>query len=458
MATASDIISSTSSYITAAQSTASAAIATLNSAAAGWSATSWGSIAAPATGLYNLFTSETDGQISSALAALENAVTANYGSFSESDDEIALALNTLESAINGIYAGVADSDAEINAALATFNDALSAITPGVLPAAPEIEGYNGPVWNDTFWTDLKNLLATFTANITGSDDVDTLVTKLSSETGKLQVALYAADRERKQQTLRDSFGAANAGTGARGFTYPNSMTVGLKLSAQQAYIFDLSQVSRDLIKQVFEWAKNNYQFAIQNQIAAHNADADFNLRYADVMVRVYGEQVRNVLQEYRDLVAVEMSKAEQSIKNYTLRLDVAKANAAIQESGDRTLLAKLDARLKSYSQRLEIIKTNAGIDEADDRTKLAKLDSRLKGYAQRLEVVRTNAAISGELDQVNSHLFATQVQQHATNVSMAVETAARNAKNKIDAAATAVNAAANMVQSASQISIGVLNG
>lgn len=341
---AAGVADSTAAYIATAQSTANAAISNLNIAAAGWTSTMWSSLPNPGTGQYALFTAETDAQIKSALDV--------------------------------------------------FDTALAGIVTGSIVAAPDLSGYTAPIWNETFWSNLKGLLTTFTSNITGSDDVDTVVTKLTGETTALQVALYATDRERKQQALRDAYSAANSAVGARGFTYPNSMTTALKLAATQQYMFDLSQTSRDLIRSMFEWAKSNYQFTVEKQISAHNADADFNMRYADVLVRVYSEQVRNVLQEYRDKIAGEIAKAEQKIK----------------------------------------------------------------AYATRLEVIKTNAGVLAELDKIKASYFSTEVQQHATDVAQAVETASRNARNKIDAAVAAVNAAANMVASASQISIGVLNG
>ena len=341
---AADVANSTSAYITGAQNTANTAITTLNLAANSWTATNWADIGKPATGPYTQFS---------------------------------------------------ENDATIKTALDTFDTALALIVPpGVLPTAPGVTGYTTPVWNDSFWTNLKSLLTTFTSNITGSDDVDTVVTKLTSETTKLQVALFATDRERRQQGLRDAFSAANAAVGARGFTHPNSMTTALRLGAQQQFMFDLSQTSRDLVKQIFEWAKSNYQFTVEKQISAHTADVDFNMRYAEVLIRVYDTELRGVLTAYREKVAGEISKAEQKIKN----------------------------------------------------------------YATRLEAIKTNAGVVSEKDRIESANFGTEVQQHVASVAKSVETAASNARNKIEAAVAAVNAAANMVSSASQISIGVLNG
>lgn len=457
IATAADVGNSSSSFISSAQAAATTAINTLNTAAASWSAANWSSIGTPSSGTYTQFT-ETDTAISTALAALETAVSGNYTGFADTDSAIATALTTLETAISGSYTGFADTDSTIATALAAFSTTLASITPAALPSAPGMSGYTSPVWSDTFWTNLKGILGTFTANITGADDVDSVVTKLSSETTKLQVALYAEDRERRAQTLRDAHSAAASATGSKGFSHPNSMTTALKLAATQTFMFGCSQSSRDLVKEIFAWAKSNYQFTIQQQLSAHQADTDFNLRYAGVLIQVYSEQVRNILQEYRDRVAGEISKAEQKIKSYSLRLDVTKSNAEISESADRTKLAKLEGKLKEYAQRLEVVRVNAAISEAVDRTKLAKLEGKLKEYGLRLEVVKGNAGIVEAHDRISSANFAVEVQQHATNVSQAVETAARNARNRIDAAVAAVNSAAQMAQAASQISIGVLNG
>lgn len=342
--TAGGVADSTTTYIEAAKETAATAITALQTAAQDWTATNWNDIATPATGTYTKFT--------------------------EADNAIA-------------------------AALAAYDTAIAAIpAPAALPTAPALAGYTAPIWSDTFWTDLKGILTVFTADITSSDDVDSVVTKLTGETTKLQVALYAADRERKQQGLRDSFSAASSLTGSKGFTHPNSMTTALCLVAQQSFRFDLSQVSRDLIKHVFDWAKSNYQFTIEKQIAAHSADTEFNTRYADTLVRVYDSELKGILYGYREQVEIELSKAGQKIKNYALRL--------------------------------EAIKTNADIDNAEDR--------------------------------INAANFGTEVQQHDASVTKAVQTAAENARNKISAAVTAVNAAAQMMASANQISIGVLNG
>jgi len=339
--TAAQIADSTAAFITDAQATANSAIADLQLAAAAWSSVTW------------------------------NALSPT-------------ALNS--------YAAFADADATIKSALAAFDAALDLIVVPTIGDAPDLSSYTAAKWNDSTWTTHKAVIAAFISDITSADDLDTAVTKLTSDTTKLQNAMYAKDYERRTQVLRDLHSAADASTGAAGFTYPNSMTTALKLDAQQKFQFDMSQTARDLVTLMFNWAKDVGQFAIKEGTAAHNADVDFNIRYAEALVQVYDSTVKNVLAEFR----------------------------------------------------------------ATFERKTTQFDQAVKSYMTRAEVLKLNNSASEVKDKVNAQNFGALVQQHATDVSQSVETAARNAKNKIDAAVAVVTGATNMVASASQISVGIL--
>ncbi len=311
------------------------------------------------------------------------------------NDWSAVNWSAINTPVLGVYTGFPETDSTIKTALESFDTSLASISlPTNMPSVPILNDCTTPNWSEGSWTNLKTLLTNFTSNITSNDDVSRVISKLTNETDKLQIALYAADRERKQQTLRDSISAAHSTTGARGFTYPNSMTTALKLSAQQQYMFELSQVSRDLVKLIFEWAKDNYQFSIQQQMAAHNADVDFNMRYANSLIQVFDTSTKVILEEYRSKVSTEVEKANQKIKEFALRMDITKGNASIQESKDH----------------------------------------------------------------LSASHFTTAVNQHIADVGKAVETAAANAHNKIAAASAAVSGASSMASSVSQILIGVANG
>ncbi|OHD22878.1 MAG: hypothetical protein A2Y38_15875 [Spirochaetes bacterium GWB1_59_5] len=339
--TAAGIADSTAAFITAAQNTATTAIADLELAAAAWTSVTWDALAPTA-------------------------------------------LNT--------YTTLSDADATIKSALAAFDSALDLIAVPTIGDAPDLSSYTAAKWNDSAWTTHKALIAAFVSDITSADDLDTAVTKLTSDTTKLQNAMYAKDFERRSQVLRDLNSAADASTGAAGFSYPNSMTTALKLDAQQKFQFDMSQTARDLVTLMFNWAKDVGQFAIKEGTAVHNADVDFNIRYASVLIEVYDSTVKNALAEFRATFERKTTQFDQAVRSYVARADVIKLNNTASEVKDR----------------------------------------------------------------VNAQNFGALVQQHATDVAQSVETAARNAKNKIDAAVAVVTGATNMVASASQISVGIL--
>ena len=362
------VVTSTGAFITAMQTEATTAIDRLTDEATSWSMTTLGAIAALTLG--NLTT----------------------------------------------YSGVKPALGTIASIPAFTASDFTGVTAPELPAAPSLAAYNQPVWNEAFWSNLKTKLAAFTDNITGGDDVDTVVTKLTTETSKLQVALYAAEYERKSQLLRDEYSAAEASTGAKGFTYPNSMTTALKLDAQQKFQFDLSQASRDLVKLIFEWAKTNYQFSMQQSVAAHVADTEFNVRYADTLLKGYATTVNALLDKYKTDILAVVQEADTKVKEYT-------AQAQIEIEETKTLK---EIQLKDAGFDLDAVKTNAMIAEADYKVKITDYAERVKSF---LATAEANMKI---LDD--------------------------NAKNRIAAATAAIQGASAMASSSQQIAVGIVNG
>lgn len=341
MATVAELITTTTDFIQAMQTQAGTAITALSNAAADWNAYSWSSVTSP-------------------------TLASAHATFGVDDTTMASVLDAYKTALASI------------------------VLPGTLPSPPDLSGFTATQWNETSWNSLKSLLTEFTSAIGGSDDIDTVVTKLTSDTDKLQVAMYAADRERKQQGLRDSFSAADAATGADGFTYPNCMTTALKLAAQQQFMFDLSQVSRDLIGKLLDWAKNNFQFSVQQGISAHQADIDFNIRYAGVLVSSYEASIRGIMETYREQIA--------------------------------------------------------GI--------VAKMETDVKAYAARLEAFKANIAADAEYDKAQLLKYSEDVKQHQSDVLAGIQALESNSKNKVTAYAAAAQASATLAGSASQIVVG----
>lgn len=253
---------------------------------------------------------------------------------------------------------------------------FAALVAPALPSTPTLDGATAPMWSETFWANLKTRLTTFTDSIVNADDVDTAVTKLAGEQTRMESALFYRDYERKSQALRDLYSAADASTGAAGFSYPNSMTVALKLDAQQKFQFDLSETSRTLITHIFDWAKSNYQFSLQQGISAHNADADFNLRYLDASIKVYTATLDGLIKKYQADVAAAISKAELKLQEYTAQLNSELEKTfrlkelQLKEAGFDVELAKINAGIAADNIKLQIEDYKARVGNFLDTAKL----------------------------------------------------------------------------------------
>jgi hypothetical protein len=263
------------------------------------------------------------------------------------------------------------------------------VTLGTLPTAPSLSAYNISQWSssDTKWASVKTSLDAFVNNITDADDLDTVVTKLTSGTTKAQIAMYAQDLERKQQGLRDLYSAANSSTGAKGFLYPNLLTVALKLDAQQKYQFDLSQTARDLIKYLYEWAKTNYQFAVEKGISAHQADVDFNVRFANELIASYTATLSGVIETYKAKIYELMTQSEAKLKEISTSVEILKTNASVLTAID-------DVKVKVYAATVQdtIQRLNAAISQ-----QTSQIENKIKAYSAAAQASATMAASSSQI-------------------------------------------------------------
>jgi hypothetical protein len=339
------------------------------------------------------------------------------------------AIDTLTAeALTWTYAAIASTpDPAVITALAAADGTkpalgpltLPAFTPAVftsleapvLPAAPSVAGGTTQMWSETFWTNLKSKLTAFTDDITGADDIEAAITKLTSDTTQMQSAMFAKTYEHHAQTLRDEYSAADSSTGARGFTYPNSMTTAERLNAQQKFRFALSQNARDLVEKLFDWARNGYQFAIQQSIAAHGADVEFNVRYLDTTVKVYTATVNSQIEKFEAEVRSVIGQAGSRVQEYA-----ALASAEIDKLRELN-----DIRLREATFDLAVDKTNADIDAEDMRIQIADFQARVNNF---FETVRAD-----------------------------LESRDRNVKNRINAAQASAQAAVAMAGGASTITL-----
>ena len=278
------------------------------------------------------------------------------------------------------FTGIATQMTTINNALSGLAIAANSLT---IPAYGSTET---PIWSETYWTNLKTTLTNMIGTVTTSSNVDALITQLTVDSTKTQVAIYAADRDRKQQALRDSFSAASASTGSRGFTYPNSMTTALKLSAQQQYMFDLAQTSRDIIKQIFEWAKTSYQFSIEKQVNVHAADVEFNMQYRRMAEAAFANEAQRLLLEYKTKMSEKVVLVEQAMNAYRLAFDALQLDATIGRE-------EIDLQLKEYGVLSSVAIQNS---QAYANTNAPIYQARLKAAESAVNAITGAVAASSQ--------------------------------------------------------------
>ncbi len=328
---------------------------------------------------------------------------------------------------------------------ATNLDAVTADFSAV-PTAVDVSTFDQPVWSGTFFANLKTGLETYYGTLLGAANIDAVLTALTSDADKLSVAFYAKDRERKQQGLRDAFSAANAATGAKGFTIPNCMTTALRLAAQQNYQFDLSQVSRDLIQMLSAWAKTNYQFTVDKSLSAHNADVEFNSRYADTLLKSYETTLNGIIAQHRTTLEVAVQKVEAQVREYAIMLDAAiRQYAATTDVDIRVFAANEDTTLRRFLAQSEVAEKDA----------VTASDVRAKYYGILMDLAKTKTTVLSAEDQANLQAYAEKIREAVANNGTLIQAQTNQAVAKINAVAGAANAAASLANGVSQSIVGI---
>jgi hypothetical protein len=369
------------------------------------------------------------------------------------------ALTTTDIAANGQLDPALLAAAQVLTMTSTAATALNAVSfdLGALPTAPDLSTFNTPKWSETYWTNLKSTMDGYMTGLLGATDVDNVITSLTNDSTKMQVAFYAQDRERKQQALRDAHSAAAASVGARGFTYPNSMTTALKLAATQQYQFDLSQVSRELVKHIYDWAKTNYQFTIDKSISAHNSDTEWNARYADVLIKSFSAQLDSIFQQAKLRLEYALQRLDANIKLNQLTIDsILRKYVAITDTEIKKYTAQVDANIKTFdAQSNANINTFTASSSAIISSSNTNADIKYKYYSLLIEKAKTIVSQLSEEDKNALIEYSAAVQEHVSLANNQVKVISDNAVKQVNAASAAAQAAASLANAASQTAIAI---
>lgn len=259
-------------------------------------------------------------------------------------------------------------------AIESYIARLSSINSPIFPSTPNITMQDHEVWVSTLTTQMKANLSAYITSM-GIPDVT------------YQNAIFNEEFERNLQTLNDLYDLADAKVGARGFTYPNDFGNSLKLDAQQKYQFDRTQVSRTISKTIVEWARQNYQFAIEKGLSYEQIEMDFTYKYCTAFVQIYRDLVMAALEAYKAQIEVLIApidalvkELDAAIKYSQILIDIDKTNEqlkqsrsqiqiqeALQKYGDDISSAtnKLGQRLHALEQ---VVAHSAGLAQANTQS------------------------------------------------------------------------------------------
>jgi hypothetical protein len=253
---------------------------------------------------------------------------------------------------------------------------LSLINPPVFPDAPNMNMQDHEVWVSTLTTKMKSNISSYIDSM-GIPDVT------------YQNSIFNEEFERNLQTLNDVYDLADAKTGARGFTYTNDFGNSLKIDAQQKYQFDRTQISRTISKTIVEWARQNYQFAIEKGLSYEQMEMDFTYKYCTAFVQIYRDLVQAALEVYKAQIEVLIAPVEALIKEldaaikYTsMLIDIDKTNETLKQHRSEIQISealqkyggdissatnKLGQRLHSLEQ---VVTSSAGLAQANTQSVL----------------------------------------------------------------------------------------
>ena len=204
------------------------------------------------------------------------------------------------------------------------------ITPDPFPTPPEageIEKYKRHVWEDTHLDQLQTVLMA-------------MVEAEGMPTQAHQDAIFDQDKERKQRALADSIDIIKAQTSGRGFKYANGQTNAAILDLMQKHQYDLENQSREITRLCEEWARQNFQFSIQQGLSVEQMHMEFAYKYSTIYRELYTTLLTAVLEKYRTQIQVELEKLEANVKAVMVRAEAYKANADISTVAGKLQLDK----------------------------------------------------------------------------------------------------------------------
>ena len=300
------------------------------------------------------------------------------------------------------------------------------ITPDPFPAPPEageIEKYKRHVWEDTHLDQLQTVLMA-------------MVEAEGMPTQAHQDAIFDQDKERKQRALADSIDIIKAQTSGRGFRYANGQTNAAILDLMQKHQYDLENQTREITKLCEEWARQNFQFSIQQGLSVEQMHMDFAYKYSTIFRELYTTLLTAVLEKYRTQIQVELEKMEANIKAVMARTEAYKANADIAATTGRL-------RLDLYQTQIQ-----AGISE---------LDARVRVGLARVDASKADTDIRATAGKLQLDKYHLDIQQALGVFNGSITSLHNSITRSLNAATAYANTTSGLIQATTNNVLGVYN-
>lgn len=235
--------------------------------------------------------------------------------------------------------------------VSSITQAFNSILPDSFPAYPDqgsVAQYRNYMWQGS-------QLATITVAI------DAYLQSLGMPSTTYQDAIYDADKERKLRTMNDAVDLVQAKTSALGYKYAQLQTNAAILDIVEKYQFDLENQTRTITQQMTEWARQAYQFSIQQGLESEKAQMQFSLQFGGLFLEYFIKTFTAILEKYKGFVEVQALKFKAIIDDILATTQILKANAEIIESEEKLLYER--DRL-NIEQAITVFKGN--IEQAAD--------------------------------------------------------------------------------------------
>ncbi len=214
--------------------------------------------------------------------------------------------------------------------IASLTQAFSQIQAGNFPPTPDmgsVDKYRNYMWQGAN-------LATITSAI------NSYLVSLGMPATSYQDAIFDADKERKLRVMSDSIDLVQAKTSASGFKYANSQTNAGILDIVEKYQFDQENQSRTITQQMTEWARQAYQFSIQQGLSVETAQMDFSLKFGGLFLDYFVKTFTAILEKFRAYIQIEVEKLRATVELIIAEAKILEINSNVTVEQEKLFFQK----------------------------------------------------------------------------------------------------------------------